>query len=292
MNHYELKIMGAPQEMVERLSDVLFEGGALSITLTDEFDNPILEPPPGTMPLWPNVIITALYLEENTAHEVASLLREVIPNLTCEVQLLSEKDWEDAWMAHFKPMQFGRRLWIYPSSMKPEKEEGVFVLLNPGLAFGTGTHPTTRLCLTWLDANAKPNQTLIDYGSGSGILAISALKLGISKAFAVDIDPQALTATAYNAEENHIPSSSLIIEKPEALTVSADILIANILLSPLIELKASFKALLKDEGRLVVSGILKTQVDTLIEAYLGTFDVVSQADEEEWSLLVFRHSER
>jgi ribosomal protein L11 methyltransferase len=192
-------------------------------------------------------------------------------------------------MDDFKPQQFGNRLWICPTWATPPEPYAVNLMLDPGLAFGTGTHPTTALCLTWLEANAAflQERTVIDYGCGSGILAIAALKLGATHLYAVDIDEQALTATKNNIKTNNIDSQQITITTPEALNTATDLLLANILLAPLMTLKERFLSLLKPRGFLVVSGILEEQAPHLIQAYDATFTLSNQFNKDGWSLLVF-----
>lgn len=285
---YQLQIEQCLSDETEILSDALEETGALSVTLTDKNDNPVLEPEPGTTPLWPEVSVQALYAEENQALQAKKCLEEQYKHLKISLHNFADKDWERAWMDDFKPQAFGQRLWICPSWLTPPDPKAVNLILDPGLAFGTGTHPTTSLCLQWLDQAELANKSLIDYGCGSGILALAALKLGAKSVHAIDIDPQALQATQNNAESNAIAGNQLTMGFPESTTASANILIANILLGPLITLKETFKSLLNEEGILVVSGILNEQAADLINAYQGCFLHQQTIDLNGWSLLVFR----
>lgn len=284
---YQLQIEQCHRDEVDSISEALEETGALSITLTDKNDAPVLEPEPGTTPLWPDVIVHALYTEIREAALAKQQLATQFKHLSFSISELADQDWERAWMDDFKPQRFGQRLWICPSWMEPPEPEAVNLILDPGLAFGTGTHPTTSLCLRWLDQADLTNKTVIDYGCGSGILALAALKLGAAKVQAVDIDDQALQATQNNALTNEINSQQLDIGFPEILREPTDILIANILLAPLLTLRTKFRELLKDEGLLIVSGILKEQAASLIEAYQTDFAHQSSADLEDWSLLTF-----
>lgn len=285
---YQLQIEHCHRDEVELLSEALEETGALSITLTDKNDDPVLEPEPGTTPLWPDVIINALYDDEKIAAQAKSILSNLHSNLLFNINILEEQDWERAWMDDFKPTLFGQRLWICPSWIEPPEPEAVNLILDPGLAFGTGTHPTTSLCLHWLDQAELSNKTLIDYGCGSGILALAALKLGAAKAYAVDIDEQALLATKNNAANNLLGSDQLVINFPQALEEPVDLIIANILLAPLLKLGSTFKALLNNQGTLVVSGLLKEQASELIAAYQNDFSCSNTLTQDGWSLLVFR----
>ncbi|CEK09660.1 50S ribosomal protein L11 methyltransferase [Legionella hackeliae] len=284
---YELKIDQCHRDEVEQLSEALEETGALSITLTDKNDVPVLEPEPGTTPLWPDVIINALYTDENDAKQAMQNLMPQYQHLHFSIHDLPDQDWERAWMDDFKPQRFGNNLWICPSWIEPPEPQAVNLILDPGLAFGTGTHPTTALCLTWLDETALEGKTLIDYGCGSGILALAALKLGANKVHAVDIDEQALQATLNNAINNIDDSSQLHVGFPDSLTTKVDIVIANILLAPLLNLQTKFKEFLNEKGMLVVSGILQEQAASLIETYDADFNHCSTQNMDGWSLLVF-----
>lgn len=285
---FQLKIEHCPSQEVEELSEELEELGALSVMLTDKNDNPVLEPEPGTTPLWPEVIMHTLYAQAEEAQRAKAYLAETRPQLQCSLEVLPEKDWERAWMDDFKPQRFGQRLWICPTWLTPPEPEAVNLMLDPGLAFGTGTHPTTSLCLTWLEQAALNQLQVIDYGCGSGILSLAALKLGAQQVFAVDIDNQALQATQNNAQTNAIKAPQLMISAPEDLNITADLMIANILLAPLIALKERFHQLLKPSSLLVVSGILNEQEPLLVEAYQQFFEPVLSQQLEGWSLLVFK----
>lgn len=263
--------------------------GAISISLKDAGDQPLLEPAPGELPTWDRIIVKALFDQH---HDPASLLRQLeqtFPNVTdagFNLNKIENRLWERAWLDDFKPMPFGNRLWIYPSHIQPPENSTVNVVLDPGLAFGTGTHPTTALCLRWLDGQVLKNGTIIDYGCGSGVLAIAALKLGAVSAIGTDRDPQALTATRWNAEQNHV-DDKLWLCLPESLPpgVQADIVLANILSDTLIALQPVLAALVKPGGQLALSGILKHQADGVISAYSDNFDFAEPALQEDWVLL-------
>lgn len=284
---YELKIDQCHRDDVELLSEALEETGALSITLTDKNDDPVLEPEPGTTPLWPDVIVNALYDDEADAHRAMEQLAPHYQQLHFSIHHLPDQDWERVWMTDFKPQRFGQKLWICPTWIEPPEPDAVNLILDPGLAFGTGTHPTTALCLTWLDQADISDKTVIDYGCGSGILALAALKLGASKVYAVDIDEQALQATRNNAVANIKDDTQLVISFPDNLDAKTDLLIANILLAPLLMLQSKFKELLSEQGTLIVSGILEEQADPLITAYQIDFKLESAHSMDGWSLLVF-----
>jgi ribosomal protein L11 methyltransferase len=284
---YQLQIEHCHRDQVDELTEILEATGALSVTLTDKNDDPVLEPEPGTTPLWPDVIIHALYSDEATAILVQHQLKTLHSQLQCNVHFLAEQNWERAWMDDFKPRKFGKNLWVCPSWLTPPEPEAVNLILDPGLAFGTGTHATTSLCLQWLGNTGLNGKTVIDYGCGSGILALAALKLGADYLYAVDIDPQALQATQNNATVNHINNNQLALGYPDTLTLPVDLLIANILLAPLIKLQDRFRALLNPHGVLIVSGILTEQAPILIESYQENFIHQKTHDLEGWSLLEF-----
>lgn len=284
---YELQIANCHRDHIESLSDTLEETGALSVTFTDQFDDPILEPAPGAQPLWPNIVVLALYTLEQEASDSITYLTSRFLDLTYTIAPVPEQDWERACMDQFQPQQFGQRLWVSPSWLTPPDPAAVNLILDPGLAFGTGNHSTTSLCLTWLEQATLDSKQIIDYGCGSGILALAALKLGAQHAYAVDIDDQALLATDNNRLSNAISVEQLTIGTPDTLTTPVDILIANILLAPLIALKHRFYELLKCNGTLVVSGILNTQARELINAYQDVFTHQSTNSHEDWGLLIF-----
>ena len=284
----QLQIENCPRDAVDDLSDRLEEIGALSVTLSDTTDVPIFEPELGTTPLWPNVDVVALYDNALGIEEAKHLLLHEFPHLTYSVHEVEEHGWEKTCVEDFIPQCFGKRLWVCPSwSNIPEEPDAVTLVLDPGLAFGTGRHPTTSLCLTYLEQASLADKTIIDYGCGSGILALAALKLGAHKAFAVDIDAQALTSTHNNAQNNNIPDNSCVVGFPATLNSPADILIANILLTPLIALKEHFHTLLKPTGQLVVSGILAEQIPQIVEAYQGIFQQQENRTEGDWALILF-----
>lgn len=284
---FQLQIEQCHRDDVEQLSDALEETGALSITLTDQYDDPILEPAPGAAPLWPHVVLHALYAEEEEAFDAMAFVLQKYTNLNCTIHEVPEEDWERTCLDQFKPQQFGRNLWVCPSWLTPPDPNAVNLILDPGLAFGTGNHSTTSLCLTWLEQADLNHQKLIDYGCGSGILALAALKLGAEHVHAVDIDEQALLATKNNAIDNEILATQLTVSMPETLTTPVDIIIANILLAPLLELKHRFLELLKDKGTLVVSGILAEQAPGLIEAYRDHFIHRTTNIDQDWALIEF-----
>lgn len=284
---FQLQINQCQRDEIEQLSDELEALCALSVTLTDQYDDPILEPAPGAAPLWPHVVMHALFSETADAEQAGETLCATRPHLNYTIQTLPEQDWERACLDQFHPQQFGSRLWVVPSWITPPEPDAVNLILDPGLAFGTGSHATTSLCLTWLEQASLNKKQVIDYGCGSGILALAALKLGAAHVDAVDIDEQALLATQNNATSNGIVSEQLTINPPEALKKPVDLLIANILLAPLLTLKSRFRALLKEDGVLVVSGLLAEQVPALIDAYQADFIHYHSVIDNGWALAVF-----
>ncbi|MDQ2696137.1 MAG: 50S ribosomal protein L11 methyltransferase [Pseudomonadota bacterium] len=270
------------------MEDALLAAGAVAVTLEDAADQPVLEPPPGETPLWRQTRVTGLF-EPHTDIEVVKrrLCRQLgdaaLPE--CRQRALEARDWVRAWMDNFHPMRFGRRLWVCPSHQPPPDPAAVNVLLDPGLAFGSGTHPTTALCLEWLDAAPLDGKTVIDYGCGSGILAIAAARLGAARVAAVDIDPQALIACDDNAAANAV-ADRIALSLPDQLAVTAaDVLLANILAGPLMLLAPHFSTLLGGGGTVVLSGILETQAGAVQAAFAPWFDFAAPRRREGWVLL-------
>lgn len=275
----------------DAIEDAILAAGAVSVTLEDNADQPILEPALGETPLWDNTRITGLFdAETNTeqANKLAELeLGKALPPHRWE--LLEDKDWEREWMKNYHPIQCGENLWICPSWIEPPEPEKINLMLDPGLAFGTGTHPTTFLCLQWIDEQNVAGKKLYDYGCGSGILGIAALLKDADQVLGVDIDPQALLATASNAERNKLPSDAMPVFLPEDCpTEQADIMLANILAGPLAELAPSLNALTKPGGLLCLSGILDIQANAVMEAYQEWFDFDPIAPKDEWVRLTAR----
>jgi ribosomal protein L11 methyltransferase len=276
-------------DQAEYLEDTLLNLGALSITFSDDADQPILEPAMGETPLWNHSAITALFQADIDCPSIDKTLGQTVdnyPNLH-RWEMVEDKDWEREWMRHYHPIDCGGDLWICPSWLPPPKADATNVLLDPGLAFGTGTHPTTLLCLQWL---ARPEviaairgQTLIDYGCGSGILGIAALKLGADKVIAVDIDPQALLATQENARRNHIDPESIETYLPDrAPQLPVSLVFANILAGPLINLAPQLMGLTVQGGFLCLSGILGGQGESVLAAYRANCQLHSRREQDQW----------
>lgn len=267
------------------LSELLSENGALAVTLQDDADQPLYEPPPGATPLWRATGVVALFEQDSDVEAVIAAVRAAwapreLP--AWRVEALEDREWSREWMDTYRPMSFGERLWIVPSWSEAPEAQAVNILLDPGLAFGTGTHPTTRLCLEWLDQHVPADAQVVDYGCGSGILAIAAAKLGASRVWAVDNDPQALLATRDNAARNGV-SELITTALPEQMPeVRNDVLIANILAEPLIALALRFALLVRPEGRLVLSGILPDQATTVLNTYSDWFEMAPVAEYDGW----------
>jgi ribosomal protein L11 methyltransferase len=270
--------------------DALFEIGALSVTLEDAADDPVLEPAPGATPLWPTVRVKALFEASIDPAGLRNALATSLPEPTeASLELLEDRPWEREWLRDFRPMRFGRRLWVCPGGMPAGEPDAVVVELDPGLAFGTGTHPTTAMCLEWLEGLDLTGLHVIDYGCGSGILGVAALKLGAARVTAYDIDPQALLATRENAARNDVADRLLVTEAPPA-GVRANVLVANILAGPLVDLAPSLARLVVPGGRIALSGLLLEQVHSVTAAYRPWFDIRCAAQRDQWGLLTGVHA--
>jgi ribosomal protein L11 methyltransferase len=270
----------------ETLSDALIESGAVSVTFQDTHDNPVFEPLPGETLLWGDTDAIGLYDAETDMEEVVAMLENeplLGKGFVHKIEQLEDKDWEREWMDNFHPMRFGERLWICPSWRDVPDPNAVNVMLDPGLAFGTGTHPTTAMCLQWLDSLDLTDKTVIDFGCGSGILAIAALKLGAKHVVGIDIDPQAIQASRDNAERNGVSERlSLYLPKDQPENLSADVVVANILAGPLRELAPLIGVLPVSGGHLGLSGVLASQAQSVADAYKDKFELDPVAEKEEW----------
>ncbi|SNT69476.1 50S ribosomal protein L11 methyltransferase [Psychrobacter sp. LV10R520-6] len=269
---------------VDLAEALLLEAGALSIALDDAGDQPLFEPLPGESPLWDEVILTGLFdattevgspqVVEQLGHEIAAQVQASRIWLTA----VDDKDWEREWMTHYRPIECANNLWIVPNWLKPPNTDATNIIMDPGLAFGTGYHATTRLCLDWLTEQDLSNKVVIDYGCGSGILGIGALLLGARHVYAVDIDPQAVLATNQNAARNHV-EDRLQAFLPEAFgsycaqneVVPVDVIVANILAKPLIGLAPYFATLIAAKGRIVLAGLIESQTEQVSDAYSPYF---------------------
>ncbi len=276
----------------ERLSPILEELGAQAVTLRSGGGESVFDQIEASPPLWRQTRLTALFDAATDADfilfQVADAL-DPLPLPPCEVARLEDRDWHRLWMDRFQPLRFGRRLWVVPSWREPPDPGAVNLRLDPGMAFGTGTHPTTAMCLQWLEGAELHDATVVDYGCGSGILAIAALKLGAKRAFAVDIDALCLIAARENAGRNDI-GGELWTGPPDHLPAGlhADILLANILAGPLTRLAPVFAGLLKTGGHMVLSGLVADQVGGCLAAYEPSFNMDPPHLEGEWAMLTGR----
>lgn len=277
-------------EGVTSLEALLLDNGALAITYVDSEDQPIFQKEPGATPLWDRVTLVALFTNEQDLTNLIALLRfqpAVTNRDDLEVESVEDEAWERSWMEDFQAMQFGDRLWICPSWQSPPDPDAVNIMLDPGLAFGSGTHATTALCLEWLEQQSLDNKEVIDYGSGSGVLAIAAALLGAKRVHAVDNDAQAIAATMDNSNRNNIGNRLITAYLPDALPqMKVDILLANILAEPLHELADQLAELVAPAGTIVLSGILEEQAKGLMESYGRWFDMEQPTVRQGWVRLV------
>jgi ribosomal protein L11 methyltransferase len=244
------------------------------------------EPKPGEVLLWPDTQVVGLFEADADMKRILGRLAKAKvlgPDFTYKLEPLEDKDWEREWMDNFHPMQFGERLWICPSWRDVPDPSAVNVMLDPGLAFGTGTHPTTALCLRWLDGIDMTDKTVVDFGCGSGILALAALKLGAKRVVGIDIDPQALQATKENARRNGVEDRLDVFLPENQPVLEADVVVANILSGPLLELREVITGYCKSDGLIVLSGILAEQVPTIEQAYANDISLEPSAIDGEWA---------
>lgn len=274
----------------ELAENTLLGCGACSVTFKDAADEPILEPAPGETPVWQNTIVTGLFKNTEDADSLISQIKVAL--IDCEHTLSTEKledqNWSRTWMDHYQPMQFGKRLWVCPWHVDPPEPDAVNLRLDPGLAFGTGTHPTTSLCLSWLDKHCSNQSSLLDFGCGSGILAVAALLLGVQQADGVDIDPQALEASRANARANQVSDRLQLFsakQQAEQEVKKYQVVMANILSGPLVELAPTLARYTCHGGDIVLSGILREQADEVINAYRTFFEMDAPTILDDWVLL-------
>ncbi len=273
------------KDQADFVSEILIGLDSISITFSDTHDDEIFEPPVGETPLWPDTTIKALFDVDIDQSHVQAMLLQLCSIDKSSFELLKDRVWEDECKKDFHAMRFGERLWICPSWETASKlpENAVVIDMDPGLAFGTGTHQTTDLCLQYLDENPPIKQTVIDYGSGTGVLAIAAVKLGAISAIAVDNDPQAVLATIDNVKTNHVDKQIAVLHSDEQGKLDkVDLLIANILAKPLIELCQNFSDLVKCGGKITLSGILQEQLDRVLEAYAEYFVDLTVTQKDRW----------
>ena len=290
MNFYEIEFPLAALHS-DAVEAALLDVGASSITFVDRGDEAVLEPKPGEVRLWSDTLVRALFQESSDAvRNLDRLAAALGPHVTqtARVRAVQDQVWERAWLTGWKSLRFGRRLWVCPRAAEaPADPEAIIVRLDPGLAFGTGTHPTTALCLQILDSWPLQGRTMIDYGCGSGILGIAAIKLGAAHVTAVDLDPQALLATRDNAARNGV-ASSITVQDVDAHLPAAYCVVANILAGPLVELAPKLTAACEPGGLLLLSGLLKTQAYSVKAAYSSGFDMVQVIERDEWCCMYAR----
>lgn len=280
----QLRICCEP-ELATKCESALLGNAALSVTFEDNADQAIFEPELGETPLWNDTRVTGLFAADVNTQDIEARIIKAFSKSRIHTHwhILEDKDWEREWINHYKPIECHDRLWICPSWCEPPKPKAVNLMLDPGLAFGTGTHPTTFMCLQWLAEQNINNHQVIDYGCGSGILGIAALLLGAEQCEGIDIDPQALIATRDNVQRNDLNSNSFPVYLPKDFTgSSANIVLANILAGPLVELAPTLLALLKPQAKLCLSGVLKTQESDIVSAYEKELEITEIRQKEEW----------
>ncbi len=263
---------------------LMLEAQALSISLDDAGDQPLFEPLPGESPLWDEVILTGLFDTHINLEDLGQHIAQSVTASRVWVSQVDDKDWEREWMKNYHPIECANGLWIVPKWLTPPNPDALNVIMDPGLAFGTGYHATTRLCIDWLTTQDLTDKVVIDYGCGSGILGVVALLLGAKQVYAVDIDPQAILATNQNATRNHV-GDNIQAFLPEAFQafcnnnpdiLPADMITANILAKPLIGLAPYFATLLKPQGKIVLAGLIENQVTEVKTAYQPYFAMTDE----------------
>jgi ribosomal protein L11 methyltransferase len=270
---------------IDLVSEVLMVLGSQSITYSDAQDDAIYEPPVGQTPLWDNVKVNALFSSEVNQKSIETSISDICNIVVTDTVTLKDRVWEEECQKDFPSMRFGKRLWVCPSwdAESILSNDSIVIHMDPGLAFGTGTHQTTSLCLEYLDSNPPKNLRVIDFGCGTGILAIAAAKFGAKSVIAIDNDPQAVLSSkenvAKNKCENTITTIHLIDQESDN---KCDLLIANILANPLVELEPLFSDLVHTKGMLLLSGILKEQVDRVVKCYSINFSNIEVANKGEW----------
>ena len=278
--------INANKENADLISDLLVEAGSASVTFIDSKDSPIYEPKIGTVQLWADTTVIGLFDANHDMDSVVTLVKAGTGNddsLVYKIEQLEDKDWEREWMDNFHPIQFGEKLWICPSWRDIPDPNAVNVLLDPGLAFGTGTHATTSLCLKWLESQDLTGKTVVDFGCGSGILGIAAIKLGAERMIGIDIDPQALEASLDNANRNGVADKLEVYLPENQPEFTADIVVANILAQPLRELCSVILGLLKPGGKIAMSGILEEQAQSVADVYEPFIELDDIAIEGDWT---------
>ena len=287
MTHWQQLHIQAQEKDVDSLNDWLNEQGALAITLKDAGEQALLELPLDVTPIWKNNRLTALFPAYIDLTPIIGQLQQHYDDLKITQSRLAEQDWQRCCMDDFQPLRFGQQTWVCPSWHTPPNDQAINILLDPGLAFGTGTHPTTALCLNWIDEHPMHNKTVIDYGCGSGILALAALKHGAKHAYAIDHDPQALHATQANMQGNQIGMNNVTLALPDQIILpKVDVLIANILAQPLIELAPHFATLINAQGFIILSGLLSDQQDDILTIYQAYCDIQAIKQQGDWVAII------
>lgn len=281
----ELSVFSRHPEFAE---EILLANGALSVSFRDAADDPLFEPWPGETPLWKQTRTVGLFPLKQNLGATQAALRELLPDgksARCQRKRIADRDWIATSRRRMRPVRFGKNLWVCPSHRKVRAKNAVVVKLDPGLAFGTGAHPTTAMCLEWLSQQNLQGKTVLDYGCGSGILVIAALKLGATTAVAVDIDPQALRATMNNARTNKVAQRMTVYLPHNFKPKACDLVIANILANPLIELAPKLTRCLKSGGAIALAGLLKNQASEIRRAYAPKIKLKAAAHRDNWALL-------
>ncbi len=282
MPFYELTVQVSKQQSLE-IDETLTIAGAVGVTYVDGKNSPIYEPGPGEMPLWNHIKLIGLFDDQELFHAASEQLLDLYPELPQQKTQLKDQVWERVWMDHFKPIRFGARSWVIPDGFDLVDQDAVNLLLDPGLAFGTGTHETTALCLRWLDQNDVRGKQLVDFGCGSGILAVMALLHGAEKVICVDIDEQAIQATLQNAEKNGVVDGIEVVNPENVDSIkNQDGILANILAEPLMMFCENFKQMLKPNGFFVLSGILGSQKNQVCEKYAQHFVDINTEIDNDW----------
>lgn len=267
------------------LGDLLCEAGAMTVSMQSGNNEEIYEPPPDVTVLWDSTRVTGLFDMKTDVKQVLEFLRTSLQVSSLPpyyIERMENQDWQEKWMDTIQPLSFGNRLWIFPTWLASSPQTGIHIILDPGLAFGTGSHPTTALCLEWLDQQDITGWEVIDYGCGSGILSIAAAKLGASHIWSLDIDNQALVATLHNANLNMVQQQITTIMPARLPRHKVDCLMANILANPIIELVPTFAKLISAGGSIVLSGILTTQTTDVATALEPHFNVDHMEEREQW----------
>ncbi len=284
MHWLQLRI-NTQRENAPAVENSLLDNGALSITLEDNADEAIFEPGLGETPLWSQTRVTGLFdAAIDTTATLDNIMKECAAlNLSGRWHILEDKDWQREWMKHLQPIQCGQRLWVCPSWVEPPDPNAINLMLDPGLAFGTGTHPTTFLCLQWLARTPLEGMAVVDYGCGSGILGIAAILLGAHTVVGVDIDPQAIVASRQNVTRNQLETADFSVYLPHNIPdIAADIVLANILAAPLVELADTLIRLLEPGGKICLSGILASQKQAIVDAYRHRINIESITAMDGW----------